>query len=295
MPTTTDDTLMLVARVLDLLDEASGPVALGELADVVGYSADHLARVFRTHVGVSPARYQAHLRAETGRQLLSDRSVLEASIALGESSPARIHDLLVTVEAVTPGEARAGGGGVTIRYATHPSCLGPMLVAATERGVVQLAFTRDVPTSDALDDIRSRWPLATLVEAPEATAGVAGQVADALAGHAPSDGPLSLLLRGTNLQLAVWRALLRLPAGHTIAYGDLAAEIGHPTAVRAVASAVGRNPVAPLVPCHRVLRATGALGGYRWGLPTKRRLLAMEAARGDGDERSPARQATLPV
>ena len=145
------DTLALVARVLDQIDVAQGPVSLSDLADAAGYSSDHLARVFRQHVGVTPARYQAHLRAETGRRLLRDRSVLDATIALGESSPARVHDLLVTVEAVTPGEARRGGEGVTIRHGVHPSTLGPMLVATTERGVVQVAFTRDVPGTDFTD------------------------------------------------------------------------------------------------------------------------------------------------
>jgi AraC family transcriptional regulator of adaptative response/methylated-DNA-[protein]-cysteine methyltransferase len=291
----TSDTLTLVATALDQIDRAQGPIALAELAVAAGYSPDHLARVFRQHVGVTPARYQAHLRAETGRKLLQDRSVLDATIALGESSPARVHDLLVTVEAVTPGEARRGGAGVTIRHGVHPSALGPMLIATTDRGVVQIAFTRDVPDSEALHDVAARWPMATLVGDTPGTAAVSAQVAAAIAGSTNADAPLPLLLRGTNLQLAVWRALLRLPEGAAIAYGELAEAVGHPTAVRAVASAVGRNPVAPLIPCHRVLRANGALGGYRWGLTIKRRLLAMESARGDDAEQTPLAQATLPV
>ncbi|MFT4745200.1 MAG: AraC family transcriptional regulator of adaptative response [Nitriliruptoraceae bacterium] len=291
----TSDALTLVATALDHIDRAQGPIALAELADAAGYSPDHLARVFRRHVGVTPARYQAHLRAETGRKLLQDRSVLDATIALGESSPARVHDLLVTVEAVTPGEARRGGDGVTIRHGVHPSTLGPMLIATTDRGVVQIAFTRDVSDSEALHDVTARWPMATLVGDTPGTAAVSAQVAAAIAGSTNADAPLPLLLRGTNLQLAVWRALLRLPEGAAIAYGELAEAVGHPTAVRAVASAVGRNPVAPLIPCHRVLRANGALGGYRWGLTIKRRLLAMESARGDDAKQTPLAQATLPV
>lgn len=285
-----DDQLVTVAAVLDHLDAAAGTVSLDELGAAFGFSGDHLARLFRTHVGVSPARYQHHLRAETARRLLADRSVLDTTIELGESSPGRVHDLLVTVEAVTPGEARRHGDGVTIEYGVHPSVFGPLLVATTDRGVVQLAFLREEGRDAALDGLRARWRHAQLRRDDAGTDEVATRVRGAMAGATDDDRPLPLLLCGTNLQLAVWRALLRLPAGTTLPYGELAAAIGRPTAVRAVASAVGRNPVAPLVPCHRVLRATGALGGYRWGLPTKRRLLAVEAALHETDP-----QATLPV
>ena len=205
--------------------------------------------------------------------------MLDATIELGASSPARVHDLLVTVEAVTPGEARRGGDGIDARWDVHPTPLGPVVVVTTDRGVVQLGFTTGTTVEDVLDDVRTRWPEATLREVDGAGADAAAHVRAALAGRRPGGPPLPLLLRGTNLQLAVWRALLRLPADATMAYGELAAAADHPRAVRAVASAVGRNPVAPLVPCHRVLRSTGALGGYRWGLDTKRRLLALEAAR----------------
>lgn len=279
MPTTvTDDRLQRVTELLDRIDASDGPISLDALAAGVGWHPDHLVRVFREHVGVSPTRYQQHLRAEASRQLLQDHSVLDTTIDLGESSPGRVHDLLVTVEAVTPGEARHGGAGIEASWAVHPTPLGPLVVVTTDRGVVQLGFVTDDP-DDVLADVRTRWPAASLTHEPDAGAAAAQRVRDAIAGREPDGPPLPLLLRGTNLQLAVWRALLRLPADATIAYGTLAEAAGHPSAVRAVASAVGRNPVAPLVPCHRVLRSTGALGGYRWGLGTKRRLLALEAAR----------------
>lgn len=282
MPPTTvpdRDTILRVAELLDRIDASDEPVSADDLADHVGWHRDHLVRVFRSHVGVSPDRYQQHLRAETGRQLLRDRTVLDTAIDLGASSPGRVHDLLVTVDAVTPGQARGGGSGIDARWDVHDTPLGPLVVVTTGRGVVQLGFAASTGTDAVLDDVRSRWPAARLQREQGAGAAAARRVHDAMAGRA-AGAPLPLLLRGTNLQLAVWRALLRLPAETTIAYGELAAAAGHPRAVRAVASAVGRNPVAPLVPCHRVLRATGALGGYRWGLDTKRRLLAMEAARG---------------
>lgn len=280
MHTTDDTTLRQVATLLERIDAADTTLSADELATGPGWHPDHLVRVFREHVGVTPDRYQQHLRAEAGRHLLRDHSVLDATIELGASSPSRMHDLLVTVDGMTPGEARRGGAELAAGWDVHDTALGPVVVVTTERGVVQLGFTADGTTDDVLDDVRTRWPEATLTRADDAGAAAADQVRAAIAGRSTrAPRPLPLLLRGTNLQLAVWRALLRLPADATIAYGDLAVATGHPRAVRAVASAVGRNPVAPLVPCHRVLRSNGALGGYRWGLGTKSRLLAMEAAR----------------
>lgn len=276
--TTVEDTIVRVAALLDRIDASDAPLSSDDLAEGAGWHADHLVRVFRSHVGVSPDRYQQHLRAEAGRQLLQDRTVLDTAIDLGASSPGRVHDLLVTVEAVTPGEARDFGAGIDARWDVHATPLGELVAVVTDRGVLQLGFTATTGTEAVLDDVRSRWPEATLRHRDGAGSEAAQRVLDAIAGRR-ADTPLPLLLRGTNLQLAVWRALLRLPAATTVAYGELAAAAGHPRAVRAVASAVGRNPAAPLVPCHRVLRATGALGGYRWGLSTKRRLLAIEAAR----------------
>jgi AraC family transcriptional regulator of adaptative response/methylated-DNA-[protein]-cysteine methyltransferase len=281
LPTVATDAIERVAELLDAIDASSDPLRADDLAALTDWHPDHLVRVFRTHVGVSPDRYQRHLRAEAGRRLLQDRSVLDTAIDLGASSPGRVHDLLVTVDAVTPGEARRGGAGVAARWDEHPTPLGPLVAVTTDRGVVQLGFAAETGTEGVLDDVRSRWPEATLTHVEGAGEDAATRVRDALAGRGGDGEPLPLLLRGTNLQLAVWRALLRLPADATIAYGELAAAAGHPRAVRAVASAVGRNPIAPLVPCHRVLRSTGALGGYRWGLPTKRRLLALEGARAD--------------
>ena len=280
MPTNvTADSIARVAVLLDRIDASEEVLSAADLAEQGDWHPDHLVRVFRDHVGTTPARYQQHLRAERSRALLHDRSVLDATIELGASSPARVHDLLVAVDAVTPGEARRGGDGIEARWDEHATQLGPLVAVTTDRGIVQLGFSARTGTDAVLDDVRSRWPEATLRRVDGAGADAARHIRAAVAGRSPGGAPLPLLLRGTNLQLAVWRALLRLPADATIAYGELAAAAGSPRAVRAVASAVGRNPVAPLVPCHRVLRSTGALGGYRWGLGTKRRLLALEAAR----------------
>jgi len=282
MPVTDPSAFLRAAAVLDALDDGQAPGdAVARVAASHGVGPEHLARGFRTQVGVSPTNYAQHLRGDSARRLLARRSVLDTATLLDESSPGRLHDVVVTTEAVTPGQARGGGRGMVVRHALHQTALGPLLVATSERGVVLLAFTAALGEADALDDLRRRWPAAELVADADATADAAGHVRSRLAG-ADRQRPLPLLLRGTNLQLAVWRALLRVPEGTCVAYGDLARAVGSPTAVRAVASAVGRNPVAPLVPCHRVLRATGALGGYRWGEATKRRLLAVEAARSLG-------------
>lgn len=265
----------LVADAIAWLDtHASEQPDLDALAAHVGVSPGHLQRVFTRWVGVSPKRFVQYLTAETARQLLADDlPVLEATHASGLSSPGRLHDLMVTVHAVTPGEARRRGEGMTVRHGIHRSPFGPVLVGTTERGVCHLAFVDDV--DEALADLRDRWPAATLVADPDATADVVDRVFDPHAG----DAPLAVLVSGTNLQVQVWQALLRIPVGTAVSYGTVAEAIDRPDATRAVAGAVAANRLAVLIPCHRVLRSTGALSGYRWGPDRKRRLLALEAAR----------------
>ena len=265
----------LVARAIAWLDaHADAQPDLDALAAHVGASPGHLQRVFTRWAGVSPKRYVQYLTAETARGLLAaDLPVLDAAHASGLSSPGRLHDLMVSVHAVTPGEARRRGDGLTVRHGTHPSPFGPVLVATTDRGVCHVAFVDD--TDDAMADLRDRWPAASLVEDPDVAADVVARVFDPGA----DDAPLSVLVSGTTLQVQVWQALLRIPAGTTVSYGTVARAIGRPEATRAVAGAVAANRLAVLIPCHRVLRSTGALSGYRWGPDRKRRLLAVEAAR----------------
>ena len=264
----------VVARAIAWLDEhAAEQPGLEAVAAEVGMSPGHLQRVFTRWAGVSPKQYVQVLTAGAAGQLLADGApVLEAAHASGLSSSGRLHDLMVTVHAVTPGQARRRGEGVVVRTGIHPSPLGPVLVGLADRGVCHLAFVDD--PAEAMADLRDRWPAAEVVEDAGATAAVAAQALDPT-GHPP----LPVLLSGTNLQVQVWQALLDLPEGTTTSYGALAAAIGRPEAVRAVAGAVGANRLAVLVPCHRVLRSSGALSGYRWGTDRKRRLLALEAAR----------------
>lgn len=249
--------------------------ALHEVARSVGLSEYHFQRLFRRWAGVSPKRFLQFLTAAHARELLrQSRTVLDAAYEAGLSGGGRLHDLLVGVDAVTPGEVRRMGAGLEIRYGWHPSPFGEVLVATTARGVCGLSFVGEEGRSAALAALRGRWPSATLRPDQDATGSVAARV---FAPH-PA-GRVHLLLQGTNFQLKVWEALLRIPCGAVASYEQLAEEAGAPGAARAVGTAVGHNPVAWLIPCHRVIRKTGALGGYRWGTERKVAILGWEAAR----------------
>jgi AraC family transcriptional regulator of adaptative response/methylated-DNA-[protein]-cysteine methyltransferase len=248
--------------------------SLGDVAAHVGLSPFHFERLFRRWAGTTPKRFlQAVTLARAKEALAASRSVLDAAYDAGLSGPGRLHDLFVTVEAVTPGEFKQRGEGLTIRYGVHETPLGPALVGLTARGLCALSFVDEGEEAAAVAALAAAWPEAALVEDPAATR----PVVDAAFAEGERHAPLRVLLRGTNFQLQVWQALLRIPPGRVLAYDDVAALLGRPTAARAVGRAVGQNPVAVLIPCHRVLRKDGALGGYRWGLDRKRALLAREA------------------
>jgi AraC family transcriptional regulator of adaptative response/methylated-DNA-[protein]-cysteine methyltransferase len=262
----------LVARAIAHLVRGGDP-SLARLSEELGVSEFHLQRVFGEWAGVSPKRFMQFVSKERALAALqTEHDVLSASLAAGLSSPGRLHDLMVSCEGVTPGEARALGAGVRIRHGAHETALGRAFVGQTERGICHLRFTDRA--SDPVEELRAEWPAATLVH-DERTARA---TLDALA--APR-APIRLWLRGTNFQIKVWEALLRIPEGELVSYARLAQATGRPTAVRAVASAVAANPVAWLVPCHRVIRSTGVLGQYRWGPERKAALIGWEAARRD--------------
>jgi AraC family transcriptional regulator, regulatory protein of adaptative response / methylated-DNA-[protein]-cysteine methyltransferase len=274
-----EDLARIAAAIAWLDDHQVDQPRLPEVAAALHLSPSHLQRTFTRFAGTSPTRFLRWLTAGAARELLRDRAtVLDTSVAVGLSSPGRLHDLLVDLDGLTPGEVASGGAGTLLRYAVHDSSLGPVLVATTDRGVCALRFVDD-PDAEA-GAMRARWPGADLRHDVRATEDGAQALQAALDG-ATTGTPLRLTVPGTNLQLKVWEALLRVPDDRVTTYGDLAAAIGRPTAVRAVANAVGANPVAWLIPCHRVLRGTGELGGYRWGPVRKRALLAREAARAD--------------
>ena len=270
-----------IERAIRFIDErAPARPSLDDVARHVGLSPFHFQRLFTRWAGISPKRFQQVLALEYAKDLLRDsRNLLDATYDAGLTSGGRLHDLFVQLEAVTPGEYRAGGAGLRISAGFHDTPFGECLLATTERGVCGLSFF-DGHRDAAMADLLSRWPGAVVEERPRATAPVARRLFDALAVRDPAGlVPLSLLVRGTNFQVKVWSALLRIPAGRGVTYEDVATAIGAPRAVRAVGTAVGRNPVAFLIPCHRVIRGTGALGGYRWGLERKRAMLAWEAGR----------------
>ena len=256
---------------------------LAEVARHVGVSTHHLQRVFRSAAGISPKRFLQFATAVRARDLLEGgEGLLHASWGAGLSSPGRLHDLMVVMHAMTPAQVRSGGEGVHLRWGVLESPLGPCVAALSERGLSVLEFLEAGTRHEARARVRAHWPAARLEEDTEAVDEAANRVfpsgSDRAAGDA--EGPLSLHVRGTNFQIRVWEALLRVPAGRVTTYGALASELGMGAgSARAVGQAVGANPVAVAIPCHRVLRSTGALGGYRWGEERKTLLLARELAR----------------
>jgi AraC family transcriptional regulator of adaptative response/methylated-DNA-[protein]-cysteine methyltransferase len=227
-------------------------------------------------VGVSPKRFLQYLARERARAaLLAGQDLLGASLAAGLSGPGRLHDLIVSCEAATPGELKSGGAGLVVRWGLAPTPFGHALLAQSARGLMQLSFVDcDADTADALAGLRRQWPAAQLQADDAAAAELAGR----LFARYRRPEPVHLFVQGTQFQLRVWEALLRIPEGKLLTYGTLAREIGQPTASRAVGSAVGANPVALLIPCHRVIRGSGVLGGYRWGETRKRLLVGLELA-----------------
>lgn len=252
---------------------------LEEIAQDVRVSKFHFQRLFSRWAGISPKKFLQFLTLGHAKTLLAQsRSVLDTALDSGLSGPARLHDLFVTHEAVTPGDFKAGGAGVRICYGTHPTPFGPGFLAMTEKGVCGFSFPGPGGEAAALDDLGRQWPQAILEPAPGRTAKVMERI---FRGANRSPPPLNLLLRGTPFQIKVWEALMNIPPGAVASYQDIARAAGRPGAVRAVGTAVGRNPVAFLIPCHRVIRKSGDFGGYRWGTPRKKAMLAWEAARAE--------------
>jgi AraC family transcriptional regulator of adaptative response/methylated-DNA-[protein]-cysteine methyltransferase len=251
---------------------------LATVARAAHLSEYHFQKVFSRWAGISPKRFLQCLTLDRAkRQLAQTRPVLDAALDSGLSSPGRLHDLFVSIEAVTPGEFKTRGAGLRIHYGFHPTRFGPCLLGTTPRGICWLSFVANGDDGRALQEIKSHWQGAELSEQPGVTGPVAARIFPAL--DSPSKTPLNLLVMGTNFQIKVWQALLRIPPGATASYQSIGESICRPAAMRAVGAAVGANAVAYLIPCHRVIRKSGALGGYRWGEPRKRTILAWEAAR----------------
>ncbi len=248
---------------------------LEEVAGYVGLSPFHFQRLFTRWVGISPKRFLQFLTAEHARQcLVETRSVLEATFEAGLSSPGRLHDLMVTVDAMTPGEIRTGGVGLDVRHGLVSSPFGPCFIGVTERGVCWLAFPDETEEAGSLAELEASFPNADLRDDPDEAARCRDRIFERPV--AEDDAPLPILLSGTNFQLKVWEALLKVPSGGLCSYADLAALMGRPTATRAVASAVAANHIAYLIPCHRVIRSMGGFGQYRWGAARKQAIIGWE-------------------
>jgi AraC family transcriptional regulator of adaptative response/methylated-DNA-[protein]-cysteine methyltransferase len=252
--------------------------SLDDIAAHVGLSTTHVHHLFRRWCGLSPKAFLQAITLDNAKALLADSaSVLDATYELGLSGPARLHDLFVTHEAMTPGDYKAGGAGLTLRVGYHPSPFGEAILVATERGLAGLGFVDAGDRPAALADMQRRWPKAAYVEDEAATAPLARRIFDPLAWRA--EQPLRVVLIGTDFEVRVWQTLLRVPLGRATTYSDIATRIGKPSASRAVGAAVGKNPISFVVPCHRVLGRSGALTGYHWGLTRKQAMLGWEQGR----------------
>ncbi|MDP1721088.1 MAG: methylated-DNA--[protein]-cysteine S-methyltransferase [Candidatus Nanopelagicaceae bacterium] len=250
---------------------------LEEIAGHLHLSPFHFQRLFCRWAGVTPKRFLQVLTLERAKQLLSEsKSVLEVSDTLGLSSGSRLYDHFIHLEAVTPGEYKIGGVGLTIEYAVQDTPFGKAFIATTSRGICNFAFLENANIDEHLTDLRKKWPHAVLHENQRSTL----EVTKAMFGDREQlSTPISLHVSGTNFQISVWKALLQIPPATVVSYSQVANAIGHPSSARAVGLAVGGNPVAFLIPCHRVIQQSGGLGGYHWGTTRKQAIHAWESAR----------------
>ena len=271
-----EDYLRIEQAILYLENHYKHQPELGEVAANLGLSEYHFQRLFTRWAGVSPKRFLQFLTKEGAKDLLNrSENLLDTTHQVGLSSLGRLHDLFVTAEAVTPGEYKSRGAGVTIRYAIHPTPFGKCLIATTEHGICHLSFVQ-TGEGDAIDQLVADWKQATMIEDHRSTVPLIEPIFDLRYSHRGK--PLNVHLRGTNFQLKVWEALLQIPAGEVTTYAGIASRIGNPNATRAVGTAVGHNPIAVLIPCHRVIRKVGEFGNYRYGALRKKALLAREFA-----------------
>jgi AraC family transcriptional regulator, regulatory protein of adaptative response / methylated-DNA-[protein]-cysteine methyltransferase len=249
-----------------------------EIAHAVGVTASDLHHLFRRWSGLTPKAFLQAITLDRARTLLrSSASVLDAAYEVGLSGPGRLHDLFVTHEAMSPGEWKAGGEGLTLHYGYHPSPFGTALIVATPRGLAGLGFADPGEEKAALADMQGRWPKARFVEDSAQTAPIAQRIFDPLKWRA--DQPLRVVLIGTDWEVRVWETLLKIPLGQATTYSDIARKVGTAKASRAVGAAVGKNPISFVVPCHRVLGKSGKLTGYHWGITRKCAMLGWEAGR----------------
>lgn len=274
----TEDYARIEQAILFLENNFRRQPSLSEIAGSINLSEYHFQRMFSRWAGISPKRFLQFLTLEYAKELLAEsNNLLDVTYETGLSSPGRLHDLFVTCEAITPGEYKAQGSGLTISYGFRASPFGECLLAMTDRGITALSFVRDGHRRQALADLQRDWPQADLREDAAQTGPMVEQIFAPRSDQA-SATPLKLYLKGTNFQLKVWQALLQIPAGTVVSYDTVAHLIGQPAAARAIGRAVAMNPVGYLIPCHRVIRKVGAIGDYHWGPARKKAIIGWEAA-----------------
>ena len=263
----------VIRRAIETIDAADHVLGLEELSRLMDLSPAHFQRKFSTWAGISPQKYQHYLTVGYAKTLLRDKcTTLMTAESVGLSGSGRLHDLFIRWEAMSPGDYAIKGAGLTIYEGWFSSPFGEVIAMGTNRGLCGLGFASEMGRDQARDDLVNRWPLALFEEKPNR---LASWVEATFAGK----GNVDLHVMGAPLQIKVWEALMRIPSGYVTTYSNIAQSIQNPKAVRAVGTAVGRNPVSFIIPCHRVLRKSGELGGYHWGTPVKRAILAFEGAR----------------
>ena len=251
---------------------------LHDIAAHIGLSEYHFQRLFSRWVGISPKRFLQFLTKEYAKQLLENKSnLLDVTYEAGLTSPSRLHDLFVTCEAVTPGEFKTKGEGLTISFGFHPSPFGECMLATTARGICGFYFVKNGDRDDIFSELENSWKNAQLIENQDASRAVVNQIFNR--SFSTKSVPLHLILNGTNFQIKVWEALIKIPFGAVVSYEDVAVQVGLPTATRAVGAAVGKNPISFIIPCHRVIRKDAEFGNYGGGPARKKAILGWEAAR----------------
>ncbi|WP_370231400.1 bifunctional helix-turn-helix domain-containing protein/methylated-DNA--[protein]-cysteine S-methyltransferase [Cognatishimia sp.] len=266
----------VMRRAIEMIDQGEDALSLEDLAAAQGMSPAHFQRQFSKWAGISPKRFQQYLTLGHAKTLLHDRfTTLDTAHSLGLSGTGRLHDLFIRWEAMSPGDYAKKGAGLTISYGWFDGPFGDTLVMGTEKGICGMAFAAETGRTATYQDLSARWPNAQFQENQTLLEPWVASVFGSPQAETP------LLLIGTALQIKVWEALMRIPTGHVTTYSEIAHAVGSPKAVRAVGTAIGKNPISWIIPCHRALRKSGGLGGYHWGLPVKRAMLAYEAAQSD--------------
>jgi AraC family transcriptional regulator, regulatory protein of adaptative response / methylated-DNA-[protein]-cysteine methyltransferase len=269
----------VVANTIDyLVAHHQAQPDLDFLARRAGYETTHFQKIFKDHVGISPKRLVQYMNVKQARELLQDgATTLDTALRTGLSGNGRLHDLFVSCEGATPGDIQSRGAALKIVYGFHPTPIGEVMVAKTLKGICYLGFLVNEKRDEPVRKMKRHWPKAHFTPDDEAVKAECEQILGIWRGQGNADQKLRLDLYGTNMQIQVWQALLKITAGETVTYMDIAKQIGKPKASRAIGNAVGANPISLLIPCHRVIRATGIIDNYGWGSPRKKLLLAMES------------------